>query len=57
MKALSAPTRVYAVLAICLAASLPYVSSSRNYFVNDDFRVVQLLSQKPPLYLPRWFVT
>jgi hypothetical protein len=57
MKALSAPARVYAVLAICLAASLPYVSSSRNYFVNDDFGVVQLLSQKPPLYFPRWFVT
>jgi hypothetical protein len=46
-----------AVLAICLAASLPYVSSAGNYFVNDDFGVVQLLSQKPPLYFPRWFVT
>ena len=46
-----------AVLAICLAASLPYVSTAANYFVNDDFGVVQLLSQKPPLYFPRWFVT
>ena len=46
-----------AVLAICLAASLPYVSTAGNYFVNDDFGVVQLLSQKPPLYFPRWFVT
>jgi hypothetical protein len=49
--------RLPAFLAICLAASLPYLSSARNYFVNDDFGVVQLLSQKPPFYFPRWFVT
>jgi len=49
--------RLLAVVAICLAASLPYVSSVDNYFVNDDFGVVQLLSQKPPLYFPKWFVT
>ena len=49
--------RLLAALAICLAASMPYVSSTGNYFVNDDFGVVQLLSQKPPLYFPRWFVT
>ena len=53
----SASTRLLPVLAICLAASLPYVSSAGNYFVNDDFGVVQLLSQKPLLYFPRWFVT
>lgn len=53
----SSMTRLLPVLAICLAASLPYVSSAGNYFVNDDFGVVQLLSQKPPLYFPRWFVT
>ena len=52
-----ASKHLLAVLAICLAASLPYVSSAGNYFVNDDFGVVQLLSQKPPLYFPRWFVT
>jgi hypothetical protein len=46
-------TRLLPVLAICLAASLPYVSSANNYFVNDDFGVVQLLSQKPQLYFPR----
>ncbi len=57
MKFQPATTRLLAVLAICLAASLPYVSSAGNYFVNDDFGVVQLLSQKPPLYFPRWFVT
>jgi hypothetical protein len=49
--------RLLAVLAICFAASLPYVSAAHNYFVNEDFGVVQLLSQKPPLYFPRWFVT
>ena len=46
-----------AALVIVLAASLPYVSTASNYFVNDDFGVVQLLSQKPPLYFPKWFVT
>jgi hypothetical protein len=50
-------TRLLPILAVCLAASLPYVSSTGNYFVNDDFGVVQLLSQKPPLYFPTWFVT
>jgi hypothetical protein len=57
MRPQSATARRCAILAICLAASLPYVSSSRNYFVNEDFGVVQLLSQKPALYFPRWFVT
>ena len=51
------PTRLLAVLAICLAASLPYASTINNYFVNDDFGVVQLLTQKPLLYFPKWFVT
>jgi hypothetical protein len=49
--------RLAAAFAISVAASLPYVSSTGDYFVNDDFGVVQLLSQKPPLYFPRWFVT
>ena len=46
-----------ALLAVGLAATLPYVSSSWNYFVNDDFGVVQLLSGKQAFYFPRWFVT
>ena len=50
-------TKWLPALAIILAASLPYLSTAFNYFVNDDFGVVQLLSQKPPLYFPRWFVT
>ena len=28
-----------------------------NYFVQDDFGVVALLSQKPASYFPRWFVS
>jgi hypothetical protein len=28
----------------------------RDYFVADDFGVVQILSQKPAWYFPRWFV-
>ena len=46
-----------AFFAVGLAATLPYVSSVRNYFVNDDFGVVQLLSQKEAFYFPWWFVT
>ena len=57
MRLQSATSPLLAVLAICLAASLPYVSSTGNYFVNEDFGVVSLLSQKPLLYFPRWFVT
>ena len=53
----SLTTRVLVVLVVCLAASVPYWSSTNNYFVNDDFGVVQLLSQKPAFYFPRWFVT
>lgn len=50
-------TRLLAVFVVCLAASIPYWSTVGNYFVNDDFGVVQLLSQKPAFYFPRWFVT
>jgi hypothetical protein len=46
-----------AVLAIVLAAVLPYVPSLDNYFVRDDFGVVQLLAQKPASYFPQWFYT
>ena len=42
---------------MCLAATLPYLSTINNYFVRDDFGVVGLLSGKPAGYFPRWFVT
>jgi hypothetical protein len=45
------------VVTVCLAATLTYVSTLNNYFLADDFGVVQLLSQKPPLYFPKWFIT
>ena len=45
-----------AILIVCLAAVLPYLLTVRDYFVADDFGVVQILSQKPAWYFPRWFV-
>ena len=46
-----------AALAVCLAAVLPYLSTIDNYFVRDDFGVVELLSGKPAGYFPKWFVS
>jgi hypothetical protein len=46
-----------AMLAICLAATLPYLPTIDNYFAQDDFGVVQLLAGKPASYFPRWFTT
>jgi len=48
---------VLPALAVCLAAILPYLSTIDDYFVRDDFGVVQLLAQKPASYFPRWFVS
>jgi hypothetical protein len=44
-------------LVVCLAAVIPYVSTVNNYFVRDDFGVVELLSGKPASYFPRWFAS
>jgi hypothetical protein len=46
-----------AALVICAAAIVPYLSTIDDYFVRDDFGVVQLLAQKPWSYFPRWFHT
>ncbi len=47
-----------AVLALAIAAAvLPYVAVVGDYFVQDDFGVVSLLSHKPWSSFPRWFVT
>jgi hypothetical protein len=40
-----------------LAAVLPYLITVNDYFVRDDFGVVQLLAQKPFSYFPRWFAS
>lgn len=44
-----------AAVIVALAAIVPYLPSLDDYFVRDDFGVVQLLSQKPASYFPRWF--
>jgi hypothetical protein len=51
------PGHDFWVAAICLAAVLPYLPTLTDYFVRDDFGVVQLLSSKPATWFPRWFVT
>ena len=53
MRLQSATKRLLAVLAICLAASLPYVSSADNYFVNDDFGVVSAPLAEATALLPQ----
>ena len=42
---------------IVACAFMAYGATFDNYFVQDDFGVVSLLSQKPAGYFPRWFVT
>jgi hypothetical protein len=51
------PRAALAAVAICAAAVVPYLSTLNNYFVRDDFGVVQLLASKPASYFPRWFVS
>ena len=46
-----------AALVIAVAAVVAYLSTLGNYFVRDDFGVVQLLASKPASYFPRWFYT
>ena len=42
---------------VCLAAVLPYLPALNDYFVQDDFGVVWLLSAKPWSAFPGWFTT
>lgn len=46
-----------AVLAICAAGAVPYLTTLDDYFIRDDFGVVQLLAGKPLGYFPAWFYT
>jgi hypothetical protein len=46
-----------AAVVVALAAAVPYLPTLDDYFVQDDFGVVALLSSKPVTYFPRWFVT
>lgn len=50
-------TRRLAAAVIVAAAVLPYLPTLDDYFVQDDFGVVALLSSKPATWFPRWFVT
>lgn len=49
--------RQLVLLIVVLAASLPYYPTLDDYFVQDDFGVVGLLSSKPAGYFPRWFIS
>jgi hypothetical protein len=40
---------------IILAACLPYLSTINDYFVQDDFGVVQLMASRPWTMFVRWF--
>jgi hypothetical protein len=42
---------------VCLASSLPFLSTLPGYFLSDDFGVVQLLAQKPPLHVLSLFTS
>ncbi|MGH9371924.1 MAG: hypothetical protein ACRD15_10380, partial [Vicinamibacterales bacterium] len=42
-------------VAVCTAACLPYLRTVSDYFIQDDFGVVQLLARKPWSTFPRWF--
>ena len=43
--------------AVALAASLPYLTTIPDYFVQDDFGVVMSLARQPWSMFPRWFTT
>src|SRR5215208_4040610 len=49
-------TRLAIAVAV-VAAIGPYLGNLTDYFIQDDFGVVGLLSQKPAGYFPRWFVS
>ena len=51
------PSGLRPALLVCLAAALPYAITIDNYFAQDDFGVVWLLSHKPWWYFPRWFAS
>jgi len=45
----------WTALIVVAAAVVPYLPTLDNYFVQDDFGVVALLSDKPATFFPRWF--
>ena len=52
----SAPRRrSLAALVVILAATVPYLATVDDYFLRDDFGVVQLLSKRPASFFFKWF--
>jgi len=49
--------RAIAVAAVVIAAFVLYAPTIGDYFVQDDFGVVRLFSQRSLTYFGRWFVT
>jgi len=49
--------RAMAAAAIVVATCALYAPAIDDYFVQDDFGVVSLFSQRSLTYIPRWFVT
>jgi hypothetical protein len=52
----SARQRRWLALAVVMAASIPYLQTVNDYFMQDDFGVIQLLSSRPWNAFPMWFV-
>jgi hypothetical protein len=43
------------ILAVVLAASLPYLAVIPDYFIQDDFGTVYILTARPWTMFPKWF--
>jgi len=48
--------RLIPAIAVVGVAFVLYAPTIHDYFLQDDFGVVSLLSQKPATFFPRWFV-
>jgi hypothetical protein len=46
-----------AVCVVCLAATLPYLSTVHGYFIGDDFGLVHLFSQQAPFHFLTLFTS
>jgi hypothetical protein len=47
----------FAIVAVCLAATLPFLPALGDYFTGDDFGLVQLFSGKPLLHVLTLFTS
>ncbi len=51
------PSIWLAALIVCIASILPFLSTLPAYFLGDDFGLIWLLSQKPPLHFLTLFTS